>query len=89
MNCKPGILAMVIRGLTSPSPNVGRIVEVISRIDDHELFGPRWLCASDTPMEVRTPRGEGLATQFSIPDAWLRPVSGLPVNDEQLDEVTA
>jgi hypothetical protein len=88
MNCKPGDLAIVIRGLTHPSPNLGRVVEVLSRLADHQSLGPVWHCKSRHAMKVRTPRGDELAAQFWVPDAWLRPVSGLPVHDEQLDEVT-
>jgi hypothetical protein len=88
MNCKPG-LAIVIRGLTHPSPNVGRLVDVVSRLADHERFGPLWQCRSTQPMWVRGPYGDVLAIDFWVPDAWLFPVGGLPVHDEQLDEVPA
>jgi hypothetical protein len=89
MNCKPGDLAIVIRGLTHPSPNVGRVVEVVSRFADHEVLGCCWRCKSTQAMKVRTPRGDAHATEFWVPDAWLRPVSGLPMHDEQCDEVPA
>lgn len=89
MNCKPPCLAIVIRGLTHPSPNVGRIVEVVSRLPDHESFGPRWHCKSTQALQVVTHRGVAPAEEFWIPDAWLRPVSGLPVHEQQRGEVPA
>jgi hypothetical protein len=80
MNVKPGDLA-VVTGCPVTELN-GCPVEVLSRAADDFEFGPMWNCTAPSMRE------EGFE-QIPIPDAMLRPISGMPVHDEQLDEVTA
>jgi hypothetical protein len=83
MNCKPGDLAIVV----PPSRNAGRILSVVGpqkRPHFSGLFS--WVCVSEGAPLVG-PRGEMRIGQ--IPDAWLRPISGLPLDEETRDEVTA
>lgn len=85
MNVKKGDLAIIIK---SSAGNSGKIVEVLEFLGENPIYndeyfcinrGPCWLVHSDRPLNS----GEMLTT-FPIPDAWLRPVSGLDVGDEDL-----
>lgn len=87
MNCKLGDLAIVIRAPKAPE-NVGRIVKVAAEFGEHKGYFC-WTVTSDSPMTVFVNRVPTLKTEGAIPDAWLRPVSGLPVTDDVEDEVTA
>ena len=89
MNCKPGDLAIIVR-CGSVTENIGRIVEVL-RAGGEMRGHPLWVVGCPSPLIAvvpetgqRVPRHSGL-----IPDAWLRPVSGLPVDEKAPDEVTA
>ncbi|AJG19051.1 hypothetical protein [Cupriavidus basilensis] len=90
MNCKPGDLAYIVR---DPYPeNLGRVVKVVGApqwIDD----GPAWFCqATGGPLRVMNidrPRETLRDTEFDCYDSDLRPISGVPVEDEVSDEVTA
>ena len=87
MNCKPGDLAIVIRATTSAR---GKIVEVIERADDVDGL-PAWLVRFQGAAVVRNKESGAmtLGCDADCPDAWLRPISGVPVLDEVSDEVTA
>ncbi|MFT0167509.1 hypothetical protein ACLKMY_00575 [Paraburkholderia mimosarum] len=89
MNCKPGDLAYITRNFCSE--NIGRVVEVIDAFGEYPEFGFCWNVASQEPLAAVNPHtDERLAlTSGFIPDAWLRPISGVPVHDEQLDEMPA
>lgn len=80
MNCKPGDLA-VVSGLPVADCN-GQIVEVISIFGPLRDFGLAWNCSNATMRDVGFP-------SLPIPDAMLRPISGVPVHDEQIDKVIA
>lgn len=84
MNCKPGDLAIIIRAHLSE--NVGAIVEVIAPC---EYFGEGyWHCRSCTPRRgVIGDRVVSAAKEHSILDAWMRPISGVPVDDEVKDDI--
>lgn len=87
MNCKPGDLAIVAHQ-SEEAPNLGRIVEVVEWRGEYNGWA-LWLVRCSTPMNTRRrDTGKpGKAFQGLIPDAWLRPISGVPVHDEQRDEV--
>ncbi|MEB2554073.1 hypothetical protein [Burkholderia cenocepacia] len=88
MNCKPGDLAIII--FDEEEENLGLIVEVI---------GPARFLTSDDWMIVSTGRpmkcidfetgSRFHAQDGDISDAYLRPVSGLPITDDVTDGVTA
>ncbi|WP_156545811.1 hypothetical protein [Cupriavidus sp. D384] len=88
MNCKPGDMAIVLRADGAPA-SIGRIVEVIEVAPDID-GQPAWVvrfqgvgvCKNKETGELT------LDTDADCPDAWLRPISGVPVEDEQHDEVT-
>ncbi|PRH46374.1 hypothetical protein C6V05_20805 [Burkholderia multivorans] len=86
MNCKPGDMAVITRGLARD-----RIVEVKAPYGDYMHFGFCWYVEAPAPipaMDART----GLSCQIAngwCPDAWLRPISGVPVSDDVTNEVTA
>lgn len=86
MNCKPGDLAIVIRGT-----QVGMIVSVIGSEVPFDDWSPAWHATTDRPVQTikRRSRRVSQATEFRVRDSWLRPVSGLPIEDEVKDEVTA
>ncbi|MET3232239.1 UNVERIFIED_ORG: hypothetical protein ABIC54_004444 [Burkholderia sp. 1263] len=97
MNCKPGDLAVIIRS-SFPS-NIGHIVEVLRRCPACELIDPlvpEWECREIGSLEKEvwvfgeddTPPKDG---EIDIADRDLRPISGVPVDDEVTDdlEITA
>lgn len=104
MNCKPGQMAIIVGSLHTPE-NIGRIVDVVSVAYDYEAFpmiGGKtvlfaadgsevvWRVRSDMPLKWRAGNGEVLeACEIATGDRFLRPVSGLPVEDDVRDEVTA
>lgn len=83
MNCKPGDLAVTV-GLVDG--NNGLIVQVIEGSD----CGKGWVCHAmrkvmadkDKEKPVMVPAGSTLL----IADSNLRPISGVPVHDEQPEE---
>ena len=81
MNCKPGDLACIVGGLTAPSPSLGRVVEVIRFEGEFKDRGPVWLVRSQEPL----PTNRGPKCEFHSRDAWLRPISGVPVHDEETE----
>jgi len=86
MNCKPGDLAYIVTG--DIKENIGAVVEVLS-IDielSNILAEPFWNVRARRPLETKT----GLFTEVgTIEDRRLRPISGVPVHEEERDEVTA
>ena len=88
MNVKPGMLAILTK---SGSGNVGKVVEVISPLGIAPFYkGYYWNNNDGFCWLVRFPRrakallGGESYLECPCPDAWLRPVSGLP--DEQHTE---
>lgn len=80
MNCKEGDLA-IVSGCPVNEIN-GQIVEVMSMHGPLLDFGIAWNCTSPSMRE------HGFLS-LPVPDVFLRPISGVPVHDEQLDEVSA
>lgn len=83
MNCKPGILAVIVVPSDWPSKKLdGRVVEVVRL---HGPLGdpmkdqrPTWWCKFPTPwFSNRKP-----VHQCPILDSWLRPISGVPLDHE-------
>lgn len=97
MNCKPGDMAIVIAAELTPEM-IGRIVRVVRRVAYGEIIGSvrytgdgaAWLIESDRPLPIRCTNGRivhQLARSFG--DRYIRPISGVPVHDEQHGEVPA
>lgn len=86
MNCKPGDLAY----LCHEALDAGLIVEVIASCVAPD-GSPAWDVKSRTPArcELWSGRNHHLTTEFSVEDKYLRPISGVPVHDEEHNEVTA
>jgi hypothetical protein len=86
MNVKPGDLAIQI--MARIPENIGIIVTV----QEWNPFFKEWLVTSE-----RTLRGMGLVTGViniipagelvCVPDEWLRPVSGLPMDEETTNDI--
>ncbi|MBU9604438.1 hypothetical protein [Burkholderia multivorans] len=87
MNCKIGDLAIVIRAPGAPE-NIGRIVKVVGILGEVRGYFC-WDVACDSPVAVFSSGVKSMKTHGGIPDAWLRPVSGLPITDDVEDEVKA
>ena len=89
MNVKPGDLAIIIRSRFAPE-NIGRIVQIVRRRDaETENTGePQWLVRSERTLVERWADGHVLLVleRFYL-DVCLRPISGVPVNDEVTDEI--
>ncbi|SIT43711.1 conserved hypothetical protein [Paraburkholderia piptadeniae] len=81
MNVKPGDLAIVRSSDVCPEIH-GAIVEVLSASAPFKGYGPGWNCT------CASMRDAGFA-HLPIPDSMPKPISGVPVHDEQLDEVIA
>ena len=81
MNVKAGDLAVVRSPDICPEIH-DSIVEVLSYFGDLRNHGPAWNCTCPSMRE------QGFSS-LPIADSMLRPISGVPVHDEQLDEVTA
>jgi hypothetical protein len=77
---KPGDLA-VVKGCPIGDCN-GQIVEIVSFFGELRDFGPSWNCSNNEMREEGFPA-------LPIPDSMLFPISGVPLNDEQPNEVTA
>lgn len=110
MNCKPGMLARIVRnGEQRITPGIlDRIVEVVRPCLTDEIFtsidgrlfridrsdGPIWVVRSASPlpwMAISAPTYGKVAffEERPIDDRYLRPIGGVPVHDEQRDEVPA
>lgn len=81
MNCKPGDLAIIIRGLQSNSPSIGRIVKVLELAGNNPKVGPFWTIEFSRPVPVVVVKrnldpieSTGMHTTCHCPDAWLRPI---------------
>jgi hypothetical protein len=81
MNCKPGDLAY----LSSECVDEGVIVEVLSAVVRAPGELPAWNCRSKTPIRCtwEIKRTDCMATEVAIEDRYLRPISGVPVHEEQ------
>jgi hypothetical protein len=89
MNCKPGDLAIIVR---NPYPeNVGKVIEVLSPFGEWGAEGFCWIFRSVSPLvgndSLTGARMRG--SEGFIADRVLRPISGVPVDEEQRDEVRA
>jgi len=89
LNCKPGDLAIVVR--SDVNGDIGTIVEVLHRSFVDDDGDHQWLTKWPRPTRAFGHHSgrEMLVVETFIPDAWLRPVSGLPITDDIKDEVTA
>lgn len=92
MNCKRGDLAYIVVPPGYPKTVDGRIVEVgVDGECQLDTIAPPgvaiWLCRFPTPWFNK--RAGIWVTVCNVRDDWLRPISGVPVHDEQPDEVTA
>ena len=90
MNCKAGDLAYAVRGLTTRFDRPP-VVEVVSFYAVHPMLGTVWLVRSREPLPFVDSDGmrDGFQREVHAADDWLRPISGVPVHDGQLDEVPA
>jgi hypothetical protein len=98
MNCKPGDLAVICR---AKAPLAGRIVQVLKAapigmdflLPDGVMQNAtsyEWVCYFPTPVDVPMSIGGSRLTHYAcVPDWRLRPISGVPIHDEQHDEVPA
>lgn len=91
MNVKVGDLAIMIKSARYPQ-HIGMIVEVVKFLGESDNL---WGCHTSKPLMTRDKfTGEmGGSHKFAIPDANLRPVSGLDdpdseVTDKPIEELT-
>lgn len=100
MNCKPGDLAIIVKSNKIPSV-VGRIVKVVAPVTrgrfEHAEVG--WINLDHDCWEIRFIGAIGVLPLLGggsrdswiafAPDFALKPIGGMPVHEEQPDEVTA
>lgn len=79
MNVKPGDRAIVIK--TAEGKQIGAIVQV-EGCAGYGSHGPTWRVTTDRLIELSDGSQALPGRQFNCPDAWMRPVSGLPDADE-------
>lgn len=89
MNCKPGDLAIIIHDPDFKGQDLGKLVEVIKG-EGLDCDGDYcWECQPLSPLTgCDEGRVETNLTLIDIPDAWLKPVSGLPLDEEVLEEIS-
>lgn len=87
MNCKPGDLAYVFA--SEKTSHIGMVVKVESLHVELTNYYRRtvWTCTFSGVVVGNN--NEILVGEAACPDESLRPISGVPVHDEQLDEVHA
>ena len=78
MNCKPGDLAIV---LFSGYGNEGKIVDVIKASQNYPGF---WMCGV-RGRKINSNLGE--VEQAAFEDRYLKPVSGLPMEEETQETI--
>lgn len=94
MNCKPGDLAIVIRGVNGFTIHVGKIVRVIDlAFPSHSKLGAIWnielsraVKTSAFKSNLQRIGGDGLNNRCHCADDWLRPLPGETVFDEIVEE---
>ncbi|MDR5825846.1 hypothetical protein [Caballeronia sp. LZ043] len=89
MNCKPGDLAYIVVPADWPIKTVdGHVVEVVHLHPTYSAQAsdrrPTWWCRFPTPW---LNSNGALVSQAYVMDSWLRPISGVPVNDEEPADV--
>lgn len=75
MNVKQGDIAIVIQSYA------GKYVGIIVAVESYygsQAYGPTWLVTTDRTVRLSNGQKAKPGTPFPCPDAWLRPVSGLP-----------
>lgn len=90
--CKVGDLAYLARA--ELAENVGLVVEVVRgdsiRCRDESIEQWRWICVTRSPVaSIDRTTGAlqpGWTGELSIPDSNLRPISGVPIDDEVPEE---
>ncbi|WP_027815204.1 hypothetical protein [Paraburkholderia bannensis] len=94
MNCKPGDLAFITRAYCVE--NIGRIVEVLPQFEvvmDMPSWNTRIVGDAASPCVIEINGGVIARLEHDTyawcPDAWMRPISGVPVTDDVHDEVPA
>lgn len=86
MNCKPGDLAIVT--YTPNGECVGSVVKIKEGWGLYDDFGYLWTVEHMHPVRcTRDGIFSGMKTISQCPDKWLKPVSGLPIDDEVTDDV--
>ncbi|MDR6393038.1 hypothetical protein [Paraburkholderia phenoliruptrix] len=80
MNCKPGDLAYIVK--SGRPETIGVIVEVLEPLIHGST--PMWRVRALRP--VKKYSGE-FGCEGNIEDDRLRPISGVPVNDEVTDDI--
>ncbi|WP_028204998.1 hypothetical protein [Paraburkholderia nodosa] len=103
MNCEAGQMAIIVGTRCTPE-NLGRIVDVVSRATCGEAFvmtngvlimleSPEadvWRIRSDVPLKWRAENGEMFeAYEIATGDRFLLPVTGLQLDADVRDEVSA
>lgn len=84
MNCKPGDLAYVVE--SGKKSHIGMVVKV-ERAGSMDRRYPTWVVSFGGVVIGNS--DEVLVGQAECYDRSLRPISGVPVHEEQRDEVTA
>ena len=91
LNCKPGDLAIVV---TAHNPeNIGTILRVLKKHHNQNAlfdYTGAHICMAEAPRPMVYDVGGKIVRmrKGAVPDAILRPIRGLPANDEKLGTKT-
>lgn len=81
---KQGVLCEIVGGAIYPSPNLGKIVEVVSYQGDHTLHGPVWRCKGHGKDLVSEYGVVAVALDFA--EDWLKPIPKEKLNELDLEK---
>jgi hypothetical protein len=88
--CKPGDLAYIVRDDWNPC-DIGKVVKVVKLVPAYEWAqedDPEWRCVAREPLQGYDDDGNSFPScESDIPDAWLRPITGLPIDEETNEDV--
>lgn len=86
MKVAPGVLCEIVGGALHPSPNLGKIVEVIKYQGEHTLHGPIWQC--------KFPDSNGIteygvvANLMDFAEDWLKPIPKQTKENVEIDSIS-
>jgi hypothetical protein len=79
----PGVLVMIIKSTCGNEGKIGTAIRHVGNVEFIKRYGVLDSWEVEFPTQILTWGGKSYSN-LNIPTSWLRPVSGLKVNDEEL-----